>query len=253
MPVDDPAAVRPGAEGIDRAVGWRGLGFAAVWFVAGFVLSGVAAAIVAGARGESLGGGAVPSQPVTTAGQVGLALGIAVAPLVVGRLRRPAAPDATSSLAVFGLRFRLLDLPLGVAGGVVGTIVTTLLYLPFQGMVDRQDLEKPATDLVNAAHATSGGVAMLIIGVCVVAPVAEEIFFRGIVYRALTRLAGLPAGLVLAGVVFGGAHFELLQLPGLAVFGMLLCALFHRTGRLGPGIVAHCTFNAITVVQLLAR
>jgi uncharacterized protein len=51
-------------------------------------------------------------------------------------------------------------------------------------------------------------------------------------------------------VVFGLAHFEPLQLPALILFGVVLGVLAQRTGRLGPGIVAHATFNAVTVLSL---
>jgi membrane protease YdiL (CAAX protease family) len=51
-------------------------------------------------------------------------------------------------------------------------------------------------------------------------------------------------------VAFGLAHFELLQLAALILFGLVLALLAERTGRLGPGIVAHATFNAATVLTL---
>jgi membrane protease YdiL (CAAX protease family) len=38
----------------------------------------------------------------------------------------------------------------------------------------------------------------------------------------------------------------------LVIFGVVLGGLAWRTGRLGPGIVAHLAFNAITVIQLAA-
>jgi len=44
-------------------------------------------------------------------------------------------------------------------------------------------------------------------------------------------------------------HGELIQLPGLALFGALLAVLFYRTGRLGMSIVAHIAFNSLAIIS----
>jgi membrane protease YdiL (CAAX protease family) len=51
--------------------------------------------------------------------------------------------------------------------------------------------------------------------------------------------------------VFGVTHFQLLQFPALVAFGAVLGFLALRTGRLGPSIVAHMAFNAVTVTALV--
>ena len=64
-------------------------------------------------------------------------------------------------------------------------------------------------------------------------------------------LGSTPAvAVATSSVAFGLAHFEALQLPALILFGLVLGVLAQRTGRLGPGIVAHATFNAVTVLSL---
>jgi membrane protease YdiL (CAAX protease family) len=78
----------------------------------------------------------------------------------------------------------------------------------------------------------------------------EELFFRGLVQRAVARRFGRVAAIGASAVLFGLAHFELLQLPALILFGVVLAVLADRTGRLGPGIVAHAAFNAVTVLTL---
>ena len=75
-------------------------------------------------------------------------------------------------------------------------------------------------------------------------------FFRGLLQRSLARRFGPVVAIAGSAVLFGLAHFELLQLPALILFGVVLAVLAHWTGRLGPGIVAHATFNAVTVLTL---
>ena len=81
---------------------------------------------------------------------------------------------------------------------------------------------------------------MIVVATVIGAPFFEELFFRGVLLRALARLFGRWGGwvgpalaIVVSGTLFGLAHAESLQLLGLAVFGVILGAVSYRTGRLG--------------------
>jgi len=90
------------------------------------------------------------------------------------------------------------------------------------------------------------------------APFVEELFFRGLVLRSLARRFGPVIGVVGSSVLFGLVHFQTgmgaasdaALMCAIGAFGLLLAYLAVRTGRLGPGLVAHATFNAITVIAL---
>jgi uncharacterized protein len=92
---------------------------------------------------------------------------------------------------------------------------------------------------------------VLIVGV--MAPVFEEIFWRGLLQGSLLK-RGLPPVLAIgiASVLFAATHFQLLQLPGLTIAGAVFGTLAYRAGRLGPAMAAHFTFNMVTVIALLA-
>jgi membrane protease YdiL (CAAX protease family) len=96
--------------------------------------------------------------------------------------------------------------------------------------------------------------------VTVGAPVVEELFFRGLVLRSLQRRFPDTAAVPLSAVVFGLAHLQALSAAGLLVvvtsltaLGVVLALLAVRSGRLGPAMWAHATFNAFTVVVLLLK
>ena len=93
-------------------------------------------------------------------------------------------------------------------------------------------------------------IAILFLFLAVGAPLVEELFFRGLLQRSLARRFGPVVAVGGSAVAFGLAHFEALQLAALILFGLVLGLLADRTGRLGPGIVAHATFNAATVLTL---
>jgi membrane protease YdiL (CAAX protease family) len=85
------------------------------------------------------------------------------------------------------------------------------------------------------------------------APIFEEIFYRGLLQRSLLK-RGLPpvVAIGITAVFFAATHFQLLQLPGLVVAGAVFGTLAYRADRLGPAIAAHLTFNMVTVIALLA-
>ena len=151
----------------------------------------------------------------------------------------------------FRIRMRWIDVPLGVVLGVVTQYGTALLYVPVirWTSVTSQELEKPARELTDRAH--GGGVLLLFIVVAVLAPIVEEIFFRGLVLRSLERRMSTNWAIVASAALFGAAHLEPLQFPALFVFGLVAAILATRTGRLGPGIWAHVAFNAVAVLSLL--
>ena len=63
--------------------------------------------------------------------------------------------------------------------------------------------------------------------------------------------SGVVVAAVVSSVIFAASHFQLIQFPGLLVFGLVAVAAFHRTGRLATAIWAHVGFNLTTVVLLL--
>jgi membrane protease YdiL (CAAX protease family) len=84
--------------------------------------------------------------------------------------------------------------------------------------------------------------------VAVVAPLAEEFFFRGFFFSALRNWHGVWPAAIVTGLVFGGIHAGSSPvgfLVPLAFFGILLCLLYERTGSLYPCIGLHCLNNSV--------
>ena len=172
-------------------------------------------------------------------------LGAAWAVVHIGR-----APRHT-----LGIRFSSWDL-LGIPIGIGAQILIGLMYLPFRSHLKHFDA--PITKLTGSSHGS--GYVIIIFCTLILAPIIEEIFFRGVLFRSLAgfsslvkTLAGKRVILILAvlldGLLFGVVHGELIQLPGLALFGALLAVLFYRTGRLGLSIVTHIAFNSLAIIS----
>jgi membrane protease YdiL (CAAX protease family) len=79
------------------------------------------------------------------------------------------------------------------------------------------------------------------------APITEEIFFRGFLYRALRNRMVVPLAVATDGILFGLVHglsYPLDTLPPRMVFGAIACLLYEETGSLWPGIALHCLIDA---------
>ncbi|MDP9435609.1 MAG: CPBP family intramembrane metalloprotease [Actinomycetota bacterium] len=91
-----------------------------------------------------------------------------------------------------------------------------------------------------------------------VAPVVEELLFRGLVLRGLMLRLGFWPAAVVSSTLFGLLHATGTGLQALpvvvatGVFGLALCVLVRRTGRLGPAILAHALRNALAMGALVA-
>jgi membrane protease YdiL (CAAX protease family) len=87
--------------------------------------------------------------------------------------------------------------------------------------------------------------------IVVIGPVAEEVFFRGYVLRAISEGWGFGAGAWISSLMFAAIHMNLSGFFVYLVIGLVLSRAYARTGTIVTPIVAHVTNNAI--VLLLAR
>jgi membrane protease YdiL (CAAX protease family) len=97
------------------------------------------------------------------------------------------------------------------------------------------------------AHAAAFGVNFA--AVAIVAPITEELLFRGLGYSLLERY-GRWFAIVVVGVAFGVYHGLVHALPELAVFGCALAWLRSRTDSVLPGMLMHAAFNTIGVLSV---
>lgn len=102
---------------------------------------------------------------------------------------------------------------------------------------------------------SKGTAAVLAEGLVVllVAPVIEEIVFRGVIFRALWTWRGPGVAALITAILFGLWHvgtYPLAVLPTLAITGFFLCLVFRRTGSLLPPIALHMLINTLAFLRL---
>lgn len=238
----EPRGAEPPGSAPARRIGW-GIPDAAV----AFILSLLAASI---AETPFVSHGRVPKHLEVSASLVAVA---AQTTAVVIYLVFAARRGQGSLRADFGLRVSARDGLFLVAGFALAAASGGLLA----PIVDAGHLSNSSQDVVRVfqrAHGTE--TALFVLAVLVVAPVGEELLFRGLLLRALVRRTSPPVAIGVAALAFALVHVALDPGAGFAVPALLLLGLLSgyrawRTGNLSQSILLHAGFNLVAVLQIL--
>jgi membrane protease YdiL (CAAX protease family) len=90
--------------------------------------------------------------------------------------------------------------------------------------------------------------ALVILSGVVLAPLVEELLFRGVLYQALRRSMPVGSAALISAVVFAAMHFNLLLFVPLALMGVVLALVYERSGSLLPTILVHACNNGIILL-----
>lgn len=211
-----------------------------------------------------LGGAAGSTASAGLDGPLGDAAGLAVFSLVLGlaALGWPAARRGIAGVrAALGPAPAAAHLGAGVGIGLVCGLVLNLLLPPLlEVLLERVGLDPPTVQ-ESARQALTEPASRLVaaVGVMVVAPLGEELCFRGVVFRALRRHLGLVVAGLASALVFAGLHTvghsllgAVYLLVSLGVVGVVLAVLVERQRHLWGAVLAHAVFNAVAVGAIWA-
>lgn len=238
--MDTPAAPRTG-------VRWGLPDVALTW------LAGLIGAVVLGALAVAALG--VPEDDVADDVGVFLATIVGQTAIVVGVLALVSRSKGRGSLRRdFGLTVRLRDAG-WLAAGVGLQIALGLALYPLAQLYDRDDSQTVVELLEDASGA---GLVLFAAAVVVLAPLAEELLFRGALLRALMRRLNPAWAVFVSALVFALVHplgdpevGSVIVVPAILTLGVVSGYLAVRSGDLSRSIMLHAGFNLLTVVGVL--
>lgn len=234
---------------------WR-LWAAPVAVVAGFVVAEILTTIVYGVGAANGASTSHPTPAMEIVGSIVFDLGFILAAVVVAAfagdgIRRPRAAD-------FGFRrVRPRTVVVTLIGAAVAYYVLTDVYALVFDLHAKDTLPK-SFGLATSHWAVAGTAAF----VCVVAPICEETFFRGLLFGTLRKLPVSVSGrdlgpwiaAIIVGILFGLAHTGSANpeyLVPLGFLGFVLCLVRWHTRSLYPGMALHSANNSLALaVQL---
>jgi len=149
---------------------------------------------------------------------------------------------------------RCLLLGLGTGFGLVGIAMALALStsLLIQALGDQAEPQKLVTLIAEEAAKPdqTGTLVFFVVMAAVVAPVVEEILFRGILYPAIKQIGYPRIAAIGTAILFALFHVNLLTFASLTAVALGLIALYEFTDNLLAPIVAHAVFNASNLTML---
>ncbi len=134
----------------------------------------------------------------------------------------------------------ILGVSVHVAGAELVNVLRVWFPLPPELAIAQQRLLTPTT--------WQQGVGAVLAFVAL-APLAEEVFFRGVVFPSLTRRYGHPwFSLLISALLFGITHVEPVAIFYAALLGAGLALLTVRARSIVPALVAHAAHNAVPLL-----
>jgi membrane protease YdiL (CAAX protease family) len=135
-------------------------------------------------------------------------------------------------------------------GVVVGTAAMFLLLFLLEAMLWQWSLLRPTSEQLDQFMQQMNKVLNLdpwyvFLLICVVTPISEEVLFRGFFLRSVKESLNSYMAILLVGILFGIAHFELtIKMILLTIFGIYLCGVVWLSRSLLNSILVHAFYNA---------
>ena len=163
-----------------------------------------------------------------------------------------AAMPALSKFSLRELGFRMPTWSnLGIA--VLGALAMVVVANGGATLIDHLAHSQHQQDIIEifkGLHNTTT-IEIFVVFAVIFAPFAEETFFRLLFFNLGVRYGGFWAGAILSGVLFGIAHGDIFAAVPLALGGVVLCAVYYRTGNIFASMISHALFNTVSIAALL--
>lgn len=137
----------------------------------------------------------------------------------------------------------------------------SLLIVPLAERLNFEGSAQEITDSISPnASATAQIVLVLLVGL--LAPITEELMFRGVLYQLLEQRRGFRNAVFGSALLFSSFHViglstenfalaAIITLPQLFIVGAVLANTSRRRGRLGPAVFIHAGFNLVAILAVL--
>ncbi|MDD4802537.1 MAG: type II CAAX endopeptidase family protein [Syntrophomonas sp.] len=131
----------------------------------------------------------------------------------------------------------------GIMGGML--LLAMVMVIGILLKYWQPDIEPQYYEKMLRSALTMPELALILIAGAVLAPLSEEVFYRGMIYPVFRKYLGPVWGAVIAGLIFGLAHWDLWRAIPLALGGMGLCYIYEKSGSIMVAVLAHGVWNGV--------
>lgn len=134
--------------------------------------------------------------------------------------------------------------------GVLGGILAALFILLAGTLIQliNPHLPPQGFEVMLRAHRNTQDYLILLLLGSFLAPLSEELFYRGMIYPVFRFHLGRSWGMAAAGAVFGLAHWDLWRALPLAAGGALLCYIYEKSGSILVSTLSHGIWNGLLTI-----
>ncbi len=152
-------------------------------------------------------------------------------------------PGRLRNVALLPLSYLSFLVPLGILLWIWLGVLHSLGYRP---------LLQPAVEIYRDAslHGDWADMAAIAAGAVIMAPLAEELLFRGFIFGLLRGRLGVGAAVLLTSAAFAAFHINIEVVLPIFFVGVVLNLIYLRTGRLAYPILFHVLFNGGTLLWI---
>lgn len=151
----------------------------------------------------------------------------------------PFRPNYKSAFSLKNIGYIIV---MGVLGQYASNLIATLTGVLIPSAMVLMKIWAQNFDLSTASP------VLMILAVCIVGPIAEELVFRGMIFGKLRRAFSFWPAAIISGIMFGVFHMNIMQGVYASVLGVLLAYVYEKTQTIFGSIFFHIVFNASSYI-----
>ena len=149
------------------------------------------------------------------------------------------------------LGFRKFDIKKGLMLALAVTAVGIGISIGYEALLEKLGWGTSSDSIYSTLTPNNTGIAFFAILACIVAPLAEETFFRGFLFQGVRKRLNFAWAAIISAAIFAIAHLSPSGLVPIFILGLMLAWLFNKTKSIWPCIIVHCAYNSIAVISMI--
>jgi len=138
----------------------------------------------------------------------------------------------------------------GTVGIGCGLLIASYVFILIHNLIlTAVGVDTQGEELFRLFELIESPVWFFIVG-AVLAPLVEEIFFRGFLFQGFRAKYGWVSAMLLSSAIFAVAHLDLASLIPTFILGNLLAYLYHRSNSVWPGVILHVLVNTFGLASV---
>ena len=146
----------------------------------------------------------------------------------------PFRPNYKSAFSLKNIGYIIV---MGVLGQYASNLIATLTGVLIPSAMDSYE------DLAQNFDLSTASPVLMILAVCIVGPIAEELVFRGMIFGKLRRAFSFWPAAIISGIMFGVFHMNMIQGVYAFVVGIVLGFICEKSHSIYPSMLFHILFN----------